>query len=90
MSGGEWVERAACLGSDPDLFFNGAASVVARARALCSTCPVSEECLEAALPLEVDYPPSTARELGIRGGMTGLERWELNRKRKLIAAAVAS
>ena len=68
---GWWWERAACRGSDPELFFPVAscgpvfeAQVVA-AKAVCARCPVRPSCLAAALE-RLPY--------GIAGGLTEDER----------------
>lgn len=39
-----WVVFAACRNADPDLFFPGTAAEEARAKAICATCPVVQEC----------------------------------------------
>lgn len=50
-----WREQAACRGADPSIFFpretTGPKSEASydRARAICSTCPVRGECLDAHL-----------------------------------------
>src|SRR5450759_763067 len=47
-----WHARAACRGTDPAKFVLGRganANTMARARAVCATCPVSEPCLSYAL-----------------------------------------
>jgi len=65
----EWHARAACRGAGTSAFFpsRGAnAGTQARARAVCSTCPVTEECLAYALAA-----PDT---VGIWAGITGSER----------------
>jgi WhiB family redox-sensing transcriptional regulator len=64
-----WHASAACRGSGISAFVGGRganAAVMARARAICSTCPVTEECLDFALA----DPDST----GIWGGTTGRQR----------------
>lgn len=76
--GAEWRERAACRGSDPDLFFpekdQQAQVQVEEAKAVCSTCPVRAPCLEYAL---------TAREKqGVWGGTSDNDRRAIRRQRK--------
>lgn len=75
----DWRERAACRGEEPDLFFpTGTAGPaiwqVSRAKAVCGTCPVVQECL--------DYALRTGQDHGIWGGMTEDERRVLRRRRK--------
>jgi WhiB family redox-sensing transcriptional regulator len=64
-----WLGRAACAGSDPELFFPLSPSdspVVRLAVAVCARCPVRPQCLQAALA-----DPRTA---GIWGGTTEADR----------------
>lgn len=44
MSG--WMDRAACLGCDPEIFFPSPndTTVVRQAQAICGMCPVIEQC----------------------------------------------
>jgi Transcription factor WhiB len=44
---------------------------VAKAKALCATCPVREQCLEAGM----------GERWGVFGGLTAGERYELRRSR---------
>ncbi|MGH9224375.1 MAG: WhiB family transcriptional regulator [Acidimicrobiales bacterium] len=71
-----WRDRAACRGSDPDLFFPIGSTGVAveelrAAKALCATCPVREQCLAFAL--------ATNQEAGVWGGASEDERRRLRR-----------
>lgn len=63
-----WEHRAACVGTDPELFFSpgeeqrrretnpaGRDARVAAAKEICTTCPVTAECLEKALRTRSDY-----------------------------------
>ncbi|MEU3616944.1 WhiB family transcriptional regulator [Streptomyces sp. NPDC006872] len=69
-----WQERAACVGAvevamDPDLYFPEKSADerrIADAKRICSSCPVREMCLDAAL--------ESGDFCGIRGGMTVNER----------------
>jgi WhiB family redox-sensing transcriptional regulator len=67
----EWHARAACAGQSVDIFFPGTGGSVVAAKALCSSCPVRQECLSAALA-----DPGT---LGIWGGVSERGRRELRR-----------
>ncbi|GAA2305268.1 WhiB family transcriptional regulator [Streptomyces kunmingensis] len=67
----EWLERAACVGEDPELFFpvgsTGPALLdVHEAKAVCERCPVMSECLEYAL--------RTGQTTGVWGGTSETER----------------
>lgn len=64
-----WQDRAACLGYPVDFFF----TAKAKAKAICSDCPVTAKCLELALSNE---HPDTPR-YGVFGGKTADERRRL-------------
>jgi WhiB family redox-sensing transcriptional regulator len=68
------MEKAACKGRT-DLFYpkyserpEAAARRVAKAKTVCSTCPVLEQCRDMA---------RSVGELGVWGGETDEERWAL-------------
>ena len=44
-----WRKRAACRGVDPEVFYPVTDEEAGAAKAICSTCPVREACLEHAL-----------------------------------------
>ncbi len=73
-AGQVWRDRAACRGTDPEVFFPVAESgpareaQVAAAKAVCAGCPVRAECLTEALA-RIPY--------GIAGGLTENERRRL-------------
>jgi WhiB family transcriptional regulator, redox-sensing transcriptional regulator len=75
-----WRERAACLGAATDLFFpvgaagaaGGAADETRRARQICASCPVRQQCLAYAL--------ASGQQYGIWGGSDEQERRRLRRK----------
>jgi len=78
---GEWVERAACRGAGPRLWFpttNGITAESTAARAICAECPVVDECR--------DYGVAHEPRWGIWGGLNAKERRDERRARK--AAAV--
>jgi WhiB family transcriptional regulator, redox-sensing transcriptional regulator len=82
----EWWSLAACQSADPDLFFpisgtGPALGQAARAKAVCSACPVRCECLRYAL----DAGPLQ----GVWGGLTEEER-RLLRQREAKARLRAS
>jgi WhiB family redox-sensing transcriptional regulator len=75
----DWQDMAACRESDPDLFFpvgttGPAVEQIARAVAVCSTCPVQSICLQHAL--------ESNQESGVWGGYPEEDR-RLLRKRWL-------
>ena len=45
----EWHSRAACRGMGTEVFFPTRGANLDAARAICATCPVTRECLTAAL-----------------------------------------
>lgn len=70
-----WSDRAACRNLDPALFYPAKGDTVQadRARQVCSGCPVRKACLASTLEDEKLLGPYD-RE-GIRGGLTGRERY---------------
>lgn len=64
-----WEEEALCKGTDdPELFFEGGeAERIAKAQ--CSDCPVTNQCLTLVLSFE-----SKSRRHGVWGGLTERER----------------
>lgn len=71
----DWKARAACAGYANTYFFpttETSPDIVARARAICDTCPVQAECLE--------YAFETNQISGIWGGTTEEERRSLRRR----------
>ena len=68
---GLWQEVAACRSSDPELFFpvgttGHALDSIGRAKAICNSCTVQQECL--------DYALQTNQEAGLWGGFPEDER----------------
>jgi len=77
-----WIDRAGCVGEDPELFFPmGAPRLVSarteRAKAICRGCPVRSECLGWSLV--------TAQDAGVWGGLDEEERREIRRRRRAAA-----
>jgi WhiB family redox-sensing transcriptional regulator len=73
-----WMDRAACTGVDPDLFFPPKGDSVpgesaTAAKAVCASCPVRDDCLQYAL--------TTNQRYGVWGGMTWTERRGLRKTR---------
>lgn len=75
VSGYQWMDRAACAGQDPELWFPDGSDVVAaeRARTVCAGCPAREQCLDYALHMPLSY--------GIFAGTTPAERAQLRAER---------
>ena len=70
----DWVLNAACRGTDPETFDPKTSTQSAAAIRICSSCPVLEACLKAAL--EEELADSFGPWL-VRGGMTKTERASL-------------
>lgn len=66
----EWLKEAACRDHDPDIWF----SEHERAKSVCSTCPVMDDCLAHAINEGIWY--------GIWGGFDPDERKKLAKKRR--------
>jgi WhiB family redox-sensing transcriptional regulator len=64
-----WMKRAQCRGEDRSLFFPSLGGNTAKAGAICSSCPVRQECLAYALA-----DPESA---GVWGGVTERDRRKL-------------
>jgi len=62
-----WQSQAACLTADSSLFLSGVTSRVEKAKAICATCAVIDECLAFALA-------NQDTEATVYGGLTGDER----------------
>lgn len=65
------MQRANCLGLDPDLFFPEKGVNTAQAKAVCAGCVSRQECLDYALETPVE-------RAGIWGGLAPRERQKLN------------
>ena len=72
-----WRERAACRGTDLDVFYPERGESAGPARQVCATCPVRQPCLEYALSNRITH--------GIWGGLTERERRPL--QSRLVQAA---
>lgn len=67
---GEWAERGACKGKDPDVFFPDRGESTIPAKTMCVGCEVRAECLA--------YAMTTPQERrGVWGGLSGRERRKL-------------
>lgn len=82
-----WRARAACRDLDTELFFpagetGDALEQTDRAKAICRSCPVQDECL--------DYAVAANEQAGIWGGATETERRSIRRRRARQRRAEAS
>lgn len=85
----DWQLAAACRGMDVETFFHphqegkkARRQRIAAAKAICSTCPVTDQCLDHALHTREPY--------GIWGGRSETERAEMLGLRTLRYPAAAS
>ena len=70
-----WRQQARCRGADPTTFYPVSDEDEAfEAKAICSSCPVREPCLEYALTVREKH--------GVWGGLTERERRRLVRQRR--------
>lgn len=81
-----WLPDAACIGTDPELFFPVGSSAPAQeqtslARSVCGGCRVRTECLEWSL--------ATCQDAGVWGGLDEEERRVIRRARRRATAASA-
>ena len=67
-----WQERALCAQTDPEAFFPEKGGSTRKAKRVCATCEVREECLEYAL--------ANDERFGIWGGLSERERRKLKRR----------
>jgi WhiB family redox-sensing transcriptional regulator len=76
-----WHARAACRGMGTDQFFPARGEHIDNARAICDSCPVRSECLDAAIE-NIDRH-------GIWGGTSERERRRIRRDRGIDDEKVA-
>lgn len=69
-----FLDRAACRGLPPEMFFHSSRIVNRAAKAVCAGCPVRDECLEWAL--------ANNEEHGVFGGQGPKERKRILRERR--------
>ena len=82
-----WIDAAACLGEDPELFFPVGVSPLAidqteRAKQVCRGCAVRHECLRWAL--------DSCQDAGVWGGLDEEERRVIRRQRRSQRRAASS
>jgi WhiB family redox-sensing transcriptional regulator len=67
----EWQLRAACLHADPNLFFPEQGGRTTKAKQICGSCVVRDECRQYAIENDEQY--------GVWGGLSKSEREQLPR-----------
>lgn len=77
-TGREWMAKAACRGHDPDAWFPTVGKPSGEAVAICTGCPVREQC--------ADYADAHGERHGLWGGLTTDERYRRARRRQLEAS----
>ncbi|MEU9865518.1 WhiB family transcriptional regulator [Streptomyces sp. NPDC047971] len=84
-----WRASAACLAADPDAMFPDPSDEkgTKHAKGICGTCPVIQECLAEAMAEEGGK--SKESRFGIRGGLTGGQRYYLRGRNKAVPGLVA-
>jgi WhiB family redox-sensing transcriptional regulator len=75
MEQNAWMARGACRNYEPSVFFPSDGVGVDRARKICATCNVTEDCLEYALLNRIDH--------GVWGGASERERRRILKRRRL-------
>lgn len=61
-----WIDNVVCTPADEHIMFSELRSKVARAKAICDSCPSKSKCLDFALTENIEF--------GIFGGTTPDER----------------
>lgn len=76
-----WTDHAACHGQPTDIWFPHPADETGRETAIrvCDACPVATNCLAWALKAEAGV--GAQYRYGIFGGLTGVQRARLDRKK---------
>lgn len=87
MTAADWTHHAACSNSpQPDIWFLEGTREGRAAAAICRRqCPVTTQCLIAALDEEAGTP--AAHRFGIRGGLLPEERHRIHTGRRVTTAA---
>ena len=77
----EWMNEGNCRNFPPAVFFPADGAGVDRARLICTTCPVTSQCLEYALAEHIDH--------GVWGGCSERERRRIAKRRRIEVKAVS-
>jgi WhiB family redox-sensing transcriptional regulator len=78
----DWVNRSACKGLDPTIFYPSTDEEADEAKSVCAECPVQEHCLEHAI--------GNREHNGVWGGATERERQRIIRRRRRLRAMGSS
>ena len=78
----DWVADAACKGLDPGMFILRKGEPAWPAKAVCATCPVSEDCLEFAMRKHGNDDGGLSFIEGIYGGTSFLDRRNIRAERE--------
>jgi WhiB family redox-sensing transcriptional regulator len=70
-----WMGQGNCRNFPPAVFFPVDGAGVDRARAICTSCPVVNDCLEYALSEHIDH--------GVWGGCSERERRRIAKRRRI-------
>lgn len=73
----DWRVSAVCRQVDPELMFSTVPSDVAKARSVCSGCPVQQECLDDALDFVRARGVALESIFGVWAGLTSGELLDL-------------
>ena len=73
----DWMDDAACLTAEPEIFFPPKGGSTRDAKRVCSACSVRDACLEYALELDIRH--------GVFGGLSERERRQAKRNRRTTA-----
>jgi WhiB family redox-sensing transcriptional regulator len=71
----DWMQRANCAGTDPEVFFPDGGGSVAQAKRVCVRCDVIEECGE--------YAVDEFEVYGVWGGLSQQELGRIRRARRI-------
>jgi WhiB family redox-sensing transcriptional regulator len=74
-----WMAEGNCRLYPPTVFFPSDGVGVEKARKICATCPVAEQCLEHALDHRIEH--------GVWGGASERQRRRILKQRRLDASA---
>jgi WhiB family transcriptional regulator, redox-sensing transcriptional regulator len=70
-----WMAEGSCRVYPPNKFFPSDGAGVDRARKICATCPVAQQCLEYALEHRIEH--------GVWGGCSERERRRILKRRRV-------
>jgi WhiB family redox-sensing transcriptional regulator len=70
-----WMAEGSCRLYPPNKFFPSDGAGVERARKICATCPVSQQCLDYALEHRIEH--------GVWGGCSERERRRILKRRRI-------